>query len=151
MRDFQKAKVYGAEFIFRDMLDRALESPQILLGGSTLVLPPEAKFSAPQTVQAYVNRVLSHPGVVERFGASQVSVRKRKGTTKAHYHMGVIAIPDDNWALRETVILHELAHHFSRGQHGPGFTAAFLELIGAVMGPQAQLVLRILYGDEGVK
>ncbi len=156
MRDFQRSKVYRAEYIFEDLLDRSVENPQITLGGSTLVLPPEAKFSTPATVQTYVDQVLSHPAVVERHGPTQVSVRKRKGVTAAHYQLGEIAVPDDKRSLREFVILHELAHHFTRrggrvSDHGPEFTATLLELVGAVMGVQAQLALRILFGDNGVK
>ncbi len=153
-RDVQRQKVYAAEDRFADLLDKSLDNNSaVFLAGSTLVLPPEAKFSTPATVQAYVDRVLSHRGVVARFGGSKVSVRQRKGVTKAHYHRGVIAVPDVKVYLRETVVLHELAHHFSRDSqpaHGPQFTDTLLELVGAVMGVQAQLALRILYGDNEV-
>ena len=153
--DFQRSKVYNAEFTFRDLLKRAADSPQIEMAGSTFVLPPEALFSSPETVQAYVDRVLVHPAVVERWGRSKISVRKRKGTTKAHYQRRdqTIAVPDSQWALREVVVLHEIAHHFSAfgPSHGPQFVDTLLGLVGAIMGPQAQLVLRILYSEEGVK
>jgi putative metallohydrolase (TIGR04338 family) len=154
-RDYQRSKVYAAEDHFGDLLDRSVENAQIMLAGSTLVLEPEAKFSTPVTVQAYVDRVLSHPAVVARFGPSRVTVRQRKGVTKTvyAYRLREIAVPDTKSALREIVILHELAHHFAGGLagHGPQFTAAFLELVGAVMGVQAQLALRIVYGDGGVE
>ncbi|MEB4210986.1 TIGR04338 family metallohydrolase [Mycobacterium sp. 94-17] len=149
-RDFQRARVYRAEHCFTALLDESVENPQIFMAGSTLVLPPEAKFSTPATVQAYVDRVSNHPTVVDRYGSSRVTVRKRNGVSRAHYQLGEIAVPDAKWALRETVILHELAHHFSRDGHGPQFVGAFLDLIDAAMGVQAQLVLRILFGESGV-
>jgi putative metallohydrolase (TIGR04338 family) len=90
--------------------------------------------------------------VVDRYGSSKVTVRQRKGVTRAHYErgLGTIAVPDDKWALRESVILHELAHHFGGVGHGPEFVDTLLELIRAVMGVQAQLALRVLFGDSGV-
>jgi putative metallohydrolase (TIGR04338 family) len=152
-RDYQREKVYHAERILGQMLDQALENPQIVVSGSTLVLPPEARFSSPETVQAYVDHVLAHPGVVERWGVSAVRVRKRKGARKAHYRLGEIAVPDAKWALRETVILHELSHHLDKGKgaaHGRKFAGTMLTLLGVVMGPETQLLMRILYGDGGV-
>lgn len=156
-RDHQVGKVYASEQIFRDYLELALDNPQVNIAGSTLVLPPQAKFSTAFTAQAYVNRVLSHPGVVERWGKTTVTVRERKGRSDivAHYERDkqVIAVADHGEALCEAVILHELAHHFDTSNgpgHGPGFTATMLELVGMVMGVQAELVLRILYGETGV-
>jgi putative metallohydrolase (TIGR04338 family) len=155
VRDFQKSKVYAAEEGLWWLLDHSVDDPQVVMGGSTLVLSPEAKFSTPEDVQRYVDQVLAHPAVVERFGHSQVSVRKRKGVTKAHYErLGqVIAVPDDKWALRELVVLHELAHHFTLGgaSHGPIFAGTYIDLVGMVMGFQTQLALRILFGDNDVK
>lgn len=154
-RDVQKSKVYAAEDRFGDLLDRSVENPQIMLAGSTLVLPPEAKFSTPITAQSYADRVLNHPAVVARFGPSRVTVRQRKGITKTvyTYRLREIAVPDTKSGLREIVILHELAHHFAGAFacHGPQFTATLLELVGAVMGVHAQLALRICFGDGEVE
>lgn len=150
-RDFQRARVYKAEHCFAALLDKSAENPQIFMAGSTLVLPPEAKFSTPATVQAYVDRALNNAAVIDRYGSSRVTVRKRIGAHSAHYKLGEIAVPDAKWALRETVILHELAHHFSGDGHGPQFVGAYLELIGAAMGVQAQLVLRILFGESDIR
>ena len=47
------------------------------------------------------------------------------------------------WALRELVVLHEVAHHLcdSDPPHGPEFVATFCELAAAVMGPEVAHVL----------
>lgn len=152
MRDSQKAKVYHAEGLMRTMLRNALAGHQTVVFGSAVTLPAEGQFSTPETVQAYVDRVLALPSVVAQYGQTTISVRKRKGNTKAVYHLGVIAVPDDRWALNETVVLHEIAHHFARGhQHGPEFTKTYLNLVGLVMGPEAELALRMLYAQGDVK
>ena len=64
--------------------------------------------------------------------------------------------------MRESVVLHELAHHRAASMldvsmpddatldHGPAFTAAMLELVEAELGPEAALVLRTAYQSNGV-
>lgn len=158
-RDGQRKKVYEAENILARMYDRAVESgnPVVSVNGVTVTLPPEAKFGCVNSIQAYINRVLALPAVRQAFPALSLSVptvRHRQGTTKAHYQMGTIAIPTDragNWAMRELVILHELAHHLSPGaQHGATFAAAELTLFGIVLGPEVELLARMLFADGGV-
>jgi putative metallohydrolase (TIGR04338 family) len=86
-------------------------------------------------------------------------VRPRRGVTAAHYECldgaAVIAVPArrDQWALRELVVLHEIAHHLCDASppHGPEFVAAFCELAGLVMGPEVEHVLRVVYLKEGVR
>jgi putative metallohydrolase (TIGR04338 family) len=157
-RDFQRAKVYAAENILARMYDRAAESgsPEVSLHGVTVTLPPEAKFGCVASVQAYVGRVLAMPSVVAEFGTKAApTVRHRQGTKAAHYQAGTIAVPtsrDGKWALRELVILHELAHHLARGDHhGPRFVSTFITLLGLVLGPEVDLLARMLFTDGGVQ
>ena len=81
-------------------------------------------------------------------------MRARRGETAAHYESGTIAVPDrrDSWALRELVVLHELAHHLAgdAAAHGRDYVATMVELAGCVMGPEAGYVLRVIYAKEGV-
>jgi len=158
MRDSQKSLVYESEFVLRDIYRRAAQSgnPMVEMNGAHVTLPPEARFGNVETIQSYVDRVLQMPSVIEAFGESRrVMVRKRKGVTKAHYSLGEIAIPDtrSQWALREIVVLHELAHHYSpRGAaHGPEFASTFLTLLELVVGPEAALILRMIFADNGVQ
>lgn len=152
-RDTQRARVYAAEQFVRTMFDRAAQhsSRAIDFFGTSLTLPPEARFGSAESVQRYVD------DVVARVGAEPVAVRPRRGVTAAHYELvdgrAVIAVPErDAWALRELVVLHELAHHLSRADppHGPDFVAAYRELCETVMGPEVGLVLRMVYAKEGV-
>jgi putative metallohydrolase (TIGR04338 family) len=161
-RDTQRAKVYAAEQFVRTMFDRAAEhgSQVVDFFGTPLTLPPEGRFASVESIQRYVDMVLDHPEV-QRYWPhlTPITVRARRGVTAAHYEQrgqhAVIAVPDshDRWALRELVVLHEIAHHLSEAQppHGPEFVAAFRTLAGIVMGPEVEHVLRVVHFKEGVR
>lgn len=146
----------------RTMFDRAAErgDPVVQFFGTTLTLPPEARFGSVESVQTYVEDVLSHPAVRARWPAAlPLRVRARRGATAAHYERAgdaaTIAVPEGRsaWALRELVILHEIAHHLTDTDppHGPDFVATFGELAAAVMGAEVAFVLRMVYAKEGVQ
>jgi putative metallohydrolase (TIGR04338 family) len=164
-RDAQRQRLYDAQHILTTMIDHAQESgnPTVSIEGVSLVLPPEARFASLDSIQAYIKQVLAMPSVAERFGKwaqGEITVRERKGHTAAHYegygpHGGTIAVHtgDRNWAMREVVVLHEIAHHFTRNDlpaHGPKFAAALIDLLGLVMGPEAGLALRLLFAQSDV-
>ena len=171
-RDGQRAKVYAAEQFVRTLFDRAHEhgNGTVEFFGANVTLPPEARFASVDSVQRYVDDVLRLPSVRERWpDAEALTVRARRGATAAHYeydgHLATIAVPEQDhspslrsprhttWALRELVVLHEIAHHLCRTEppHGPEFVAAFCELAGTVMGPEVAHVLRVIYAKEGVR
>lgn len=161
-RDVQRSAVYAAEQFVRTLFDRAGErgNRSVEFFGAQLTLPPEARFGSVDAVRRYVDQVLSMPAVAARWpDAGAVAVRARRGVTAAHYEAGeggaVIAVPErqSTWALRELVVLHELAHHLSAAvpPHGPAFTVAFCELAELVMGPEVGHVLRVVYAKEGVR
>jgi putative metallohydrolase (TIGR04338 family) len=154
-RDTQRAKVYAAEEFVRTLFDRAAEHGNNVVEffGTQLTLPPEGRFATVTAVQRYVDEVLAHLGVDR-----PLTVRARRGVTAAHYERSddgaIIAVPDhrSTWALRELVVLHEIAHHLSDAEppHGPEFVATLCELADAVMGPEVAHVLRVVYAKEGV-
>ncbi|QIQ63304.1 hypothetical protein SEA_SETTECANDELA_188 [Mycobacterium phage Settecandela] len=149
-RDHQKSKVYAAEHLLRPMLERAGTPTEV--SGVTLVLEPERRFVGLIEAQIYVHRVLGHPEVIAEFGPSRpVQVVTRRGDAWAHYEAGRIAIhPDSVWALRELVVLHELAHHYApAAYHGKRFTYTFIRLVEIMIGPQAALALRLLLHGQG--
>jgi putative metallohydrolase (TIGR04338 family) len=161
-RDTQRAKVYAAEEFVRTLFDRAGErgNRAVEFFGTNLTLPPEARFSSVETVQRYVDDVLALRSVRERWpGAAPLTVRPRRGLTAAHYKRddggATIAVPErrTSWALRELVVLHEVAHHLCDADppHGPEFIATFCELAEVVMGPEVAHVLRVVYAKEGVR
>jgi putative metallohydrolase (TIGR04338 family) len=162
-RDTQRAKVYAAEEFVRALFDRAAEhgSRVVDFFGTSLTLPPEGRFASAASVQRYVDEVLAHPAVRARWPTvGPLTVRARRGATAAHYERSdddaaAIAVPERRtmWALRELVVLHEIAHHLCDAEppHGQEFVATFCELAGAVMGPEVAHVLRVVYAKEGVR
>jgi putative metallohydrolase (TIGR04338 family) len=159
-RDVQRGKVYAAEEFVRTLFDRAAErgSRAVEFFGTQLTLPPEARFSSVGSVQRYVDDVLALPGVRQRWPAAPLRVRPRRGAAAAHYENrdgdGVIAVPDaGDWALRELVVLHEIAHHLcdARPAHGQEFVATLVALTEMVMGAELGHVLRVVCAKEGVR
>jgi putative metallohydrolase (TIGR04338 family) len=145
------------------LFDRAAEhgSPAVEFFGTRLTLPPEGRFGSVASVQRYVDDVLALASVRRRWpGVSPLRVRSRRAATAAHYEnrdaAGTIAVPDRDtadWALRELVVLHEVAHHLCQAgpPHGPEFVATICELAELVMGPELGHVLRVVYAKEGVR
>lgn len=145
------------------LFDRAAQhsSRTIEFFGTQLTLPPEGRFASIPSVQRYVDDVLALPAVTARWPApGPLSVRARRAATAAHYEnvrgTGVIAVPDRpsaDWAMRELVLLHEIAHHLTPEgpAHGPDFVATLCELAVVVMGPEVGHVLRVVYTKEGVR
>ncbi|MEH3139413.1 MAG: TIGR04338 family metallohydrolase [Mycobacterium kyogaense] len=161
-RDTQRAKVYAAEQFVRTMFDRAAERNTRVVDffGTQLTLPPEARFASVESVQAYVDDVLSLPAVRAAWpDAGALRVRSRRGATAAHFEriddVATIAVPDNGsrWALRELVVLHEIAHHLCDVEpaHGPEFVATLRDLAAAVMGPEVAHVLQVVGASEGVR
>ncbi|GAA5045837.1 TIGR04338 family metallohydrolase [Nocardia callitridis] len=156
-RDSQRAKVYDAEAMVRGVLDRADEfgNRTIEVHGSHLTLPVERRFASVDSVQSYADKVLALNWIRARWARAvvPVRVRARAGTAAAHYESesAVLAVPLHTgataWALRELVILHELAHHLedpslTTAPHGPEFCSRYIELTDGVIGPEAALLLR---------
>jgi putative metallohydrolase (TIGR04338 family) len=129
--------------------------------GAQLTLPPEGRFGSVASVQRYIDDVLALPAVRQHWPElPPVRVRARRAATAAHYEnrggAGVIAVPDRDtadWAMRELVVLHEVAHHLcpARPSHGPEFVATLCTLAELVMGPEVGHVLRVVYAREGVR
>lgn len=170
MRDSRRSSVYDAEQLVRAVFDRADEFGRrtVEIHGSSLTLPVERKFASVESVQAYCDRVLRLNWVAGRWerAAEPVRVRARAGTTAAHYESGsgVLAVPVRGarsarggapWALRELVVLHELAHHLEPrpeavAAHGPEFCGRYVELVEGILGPEAGFLLRITLHDSGI-
>ncbi len=162
-RDSQRSRVYAAEEFVRTLFDRAAEHglSAVDFFGTQLTLPPEGRFGSVASAQRYVDDVLALPTVRRRWpSTAPLRVRPRRAATAAHYEFrdgaGIIAVPDRataDWALRELVVLHELAHHLCQAEppHGPEFVATICELTELVMGPEPGHVLRVVYAKEGVR
>lgn len=154
--DLWKSQVYSAEDQFTSLLNRG---GKIDFFGSTFDLAPQRRFGDLDSVRLYVERACELVSVIYP-GITPPQVRARKGTTRAHYEYTtkLVALPiTDQWALRETVILHECAHHITWiihgtqiAPHGPEFAQVMLHLVQCVMGESAELLLRVGYQEAGV-
>ncbi|MDX6199380.1 MAG: hypothetical protein QOJ79_2531 [Actinomycetota bacterium] len=162
-RDAQRARVYRAEDAWAARLDAARRGAALAtVGGSGVLLPAEMRFGSLSTASSYAESVVALPAVVavaSRLTAPEL--RPRRGLRAAHWEApGVIALPvpahGEPWALRESVLLHELAHHvgerggISTGHRAP-FPAVVLLLVQAVLGEEAAFALRVAYGEENVE
>lgn len=124
------------------------------MAGSCIILPAEVQFGDLEAATTYAQHQLSG------WDVPAVLLRLRKGSSRAHWEApGMIALPIPEhgtpWALREAVLLHELAHHLAFhldavANHGPIFVARMLELVGSALGPEAALALRVDYGEQQV-
>ncbi|MFD3706521.1 TIGR04338 family metallohydrolase [Nocardia sp. NPDC058658] len=163
-RDSQRAKVYDGEQLVRGVFDRAEEFGHrtVDIYGSQLTLPVERRFASVESVQSYVDKVLALNWVRAHWerAAVPVRVRARGGAAAAHYEPAnaVLAVPlhtgSTAWALRELVVLHELAHHLSpdsaEAPHGPEFCTRYVELVDGIIGPEAALLIRTTFAGCGV-
>jgi putative metallohydrolase (TIGR04338 family) len=154
--DSHRAKAYSAEDQFSNLMNRG---GIIEFFDSKLDIPAQKRFANLDSIVTYVQILFTQLNLDLR----PPQVRERKGCAKAHYELSgqVIAIPVSGeaarWALRETVILHECAHHVaskfaSAGEpvHGPTFTASMLLLVQTAFGDQARLLLSAGYLELGV-
>jgi putative metallohydrolase (TIGR04338 family) len=142
--DAYRSAVYSAEDQWSTLLDRG---GRLDFFGTVLDMPMQLRFGDLAAMQTYVNALVPDPP----------RVRVRKGQTRAHYEPEerVIAIPlESTWAARESVLLHETAHHLAyvhndHVQHGAPFTGHMLQLVEHQLGQSAALVLRAGYHESG--
>jgi putative metallohydrolase (TIGR04338 family) len=154
-RDAQRSRVYAGEDAWALRLDAARRGAgQAVVAGSAVVLPAEVRFGTLDAAQDYARHHLKNWQVPD------VSLRERRGQKGAHWESGgtiALPIPEHGtaWALRETVLLHEMAHHLAfhldgAADHGRAYVARMLELVEQVLGPEAALALRVDYAEKGV-
>lgn len=152
-RDGQRSRVYAAEDLWRAQLDAARAGArEVDVAGSRVVLPMELLFGDLAAVRAWLARLEADPAYPH---VAPLTVRARRGAGRAVYAVpGTVALPDTGtaWALRETVVLHEVAHHVAGPPltHGPHFTAAVLRLAALALGAEASFVLGVHYAEREV-
>lgn len=158
-RDVLRSRVYAAEQQVTSALSRAGE--RIDFFGSQLTPPSELAFTTLSDVRTYVASVLADHRVAQIWGyLPPVQVRRRASDSMAHYEYetATIAIPTGSeWAMRELVVLHELAHHVLANSqptvaaHGPEFASAYIQLVSLRIGPEAGLLLTAAFDSCGVE
>lgn len=133
--------------------------------GSRVDVPMQLRFADLDSVQAYVDRVLSEPMVHARYPtAGPITVQESRGCTRALYlpESQVIQLPSELWAGRESVVLHEVSHHLACSAgvererssvrwHGAQFREAMGLVVTCMLGEAAALLLRAGYDAAGVR
>lgn len=157
--DPDQRATYRAEDRFQRWLGSA--RPSVTIDVTTHTPEVEARFVAPADVQRYVDRTLAHlrNGGKDYGGAEQrdVRVRARRGHTRAEYGLGVLSIPSfefgGSWALRESVVLHEIAHHLAApgAGHGAAFRATFIRLLEDIGKPVWAELMHLAFASEGLE
>lgn len=145
--DYGRSAVYAAEDQWSRQLDRG---GVVNYYGSHLSLTQQQTFGSLKEAQAYLRRVCRQ---LEDMGwdIEPPRVRARRGMMAAHYERATrtIALPVQvTWALRESVLLHELTHHIVDGQmpaHGTQYRSTMVEIVSAVMGDEAATLLSAAY------
>jgi len=163
VRDAQRTRVYRAEDAWAGRLDAARRGAAFAtVAGSSVLLPAERRLGSLDAAAGYAGRVLALAPVVEAVGVvAPPALRLRRGVRAAHWEPpGTIALPvpahGEPWALRETVLLHELAHHVAAATgrvvgHRAPFPAVVLLLAEAALGAEAGFALRVEYGEHAVE
>lgn len=171
--DGQRQRVYDAEQRVGDQLDFAARGAStVAVYGSTLTVSGDLRFGSLGTAQRWLDQLRQRGWFAGRWPAAAarpVTLRPRRGQRGAHYEArdggGTVAVPvpgnATGWAMRELVLLHELAHHVvacdldgeasSPPAHGGEFAAVMLELVADVLGPETWLLLAAAYHDGGVE
>lgn len=151
--DRHRGAVYWAE----DQLAKVMSGPsrRVMLDRRVVELPPQRTLGSIAHAQLFVDQVLARPEVVEAYPRrGPVTLSPTRGFRKTSYRgraagAGEIRIPlpdgRGRWALAETVLLHEVAHHLARAPvHGPAFRAALCRLYRLHLGePAAELLTRL--------
>ncbi len=160
-RDQLKQAVYEAEFQVRATMERLRLDPHATVDffGSKLTVVPERSFDDLAQVQSYVDDVIVQWNAHRGSNHPVPHVRQRKSAELAHYEYDtkVIAIPTTvNWAMRELVVLHEVAHHIAMSfdttaPHGPEFAATYVELVALIMGHETSLLLRAAFDGQQIR
>lgn len=159
-RDSRRSRVYEAEHLVHRLFDSADRHGTRLVDfhGSAVTLPVERRFGDLDSVRRYVDAVLALGWVRQRWPGAAVplAVRERLGSSRAEYEPTppTLALPTHRtgsaWALRELVVLHEIAHHLTPGaRHGPDFVDCLVTLVREIVGPEAGFVLGVALHENG--
>ena len=150
--DPHRSAVYAAEDHLRGVLSRG---GTIDFHGSVLDIPLERRFGDIAGVQRYLAAVRQHT-----WGHPQVAeprVIASRATTRATWtEPDTIAVPiRQGWAMRESVALHEYAHHVQfhlsgTTSHDREFCQLLVDLVDNAMGATIALLLRAGLTDAGV-
>jgi putative metallohydrolase (TIGR04338 family) len=155
MADPDQLAVYAAEADFRALLDSAekYENWDYEFYGYKMQLPRERKFADLESIQRYLDMVMELPQVKARWSRETPKVRPRSNGAFAHYEpatnqIAICVMRGERGAMRELLVLHELAHALERDKHGPRWRGALIFLVQECVGHEAAMVLGAFLDQE---
>jgi putative metallohydrolase (TIGR04338 family) len=153
-RDSQRSKLYYAEDRTILHVDQWGTKEQ-----------KDIRFRQFSSIQAFVDSTRK-TDLVKGFGDDlpfeEIFVKRRPTGTRdarclSYSNFSVLELPHAAWSMRQFIVVHELAHHYSKiaieseGGHGPLFATRLVELVGEfISGETADLYLKTFQVD-GVK
>jgi len=151
MRDANRSLVYDVE----DRLTTAMDNNAPLdFYGSRLILGPDRKFGDIASVQRYLRLIRAREwgfgDTPEPIVTAARSERRATWVAPAS-----ITLPEARWALRETTVLHEYAHHVTyhydgESAHSAQFCRRYTELVRNAVGPEAATLLMAGFDQAGL-
>jgi putative metallohydrolase (TIGR04338 family) len=150
--DRDKSAVYAAEDQWTQLMERG---GTVNFFGSMLTMPTQQTFPDIPAVEQYVAEMC------RRFHTRGITVqvptvRARRGFAAAHYEREshTIALPiNAPWSMRESVVIHELAHHLMPedvAAHGEEFRQTMVLAVEIALGPESASVLTMAYHGMGL-
>lgn len=145
-------RVYDVEDYLHQLLDMTSTSEEPVryqFLGSTFILPQERRFASLENVQSYVDGVLALGAVKATWekASDPVRIAVSKYDFRGMYSKGVIYMPRSlDYGMRETFVLHELAHHLSGSNgHSDKFRECYCDLVGTVVSEELAWMMNILF------
>ena len=140
--------VYAADNRLQQMFDMCFKYDNWTINkyGSSFLFPKELWFPTIKEVQEYVDRSMNNPDVFamwpDKF--ARIKVKHSPYVDRGDYSRGVIRLPENDAFLRETAVIHEMAHHFGGNGHSTQFITAYRRLLDVLMAPEVSAVYMIL-------
>lgn len=163
--DVQRQRLYDAEALVAAQLDGAARGRRrVEVAGTIVTLPAELRFGSLVAAGEWAEAIRVAPWFADRYpraAAIPLGVRARRGDRAATYHPpGTIALPTPDlgeaWALRATVVAHEVAHHAVHhdrpgvAAHGAVYAGALWRIVGHAISPEVGLLYAAAFDLHGV-
>lgn len=150
------ARIYRMDERVKTLLDAALERDirVVEIHGSTLYIPLELRFGNIESVQTYIDLTLGKDEIIQRYPKAEIplQVHAMRDNKEPYYRQNKIGLPDHGGgispAMREIVVLHEMAHHLGSSGHSQRFLDAYIDLVEKNMSPSLGLYMRMIYEES---
>lgn len=150
---------YEKENDYIDMCNHAFEyGGSVILQGDRLTLEPNAQFTTGRELVSFVESMVFNPWLCAEFGIipAPSMVVSKKLKKRSHYNpsTATITIAQQKWAMTNSVVLHEFAHHIvsvknmsDNDVHGDTFASVYATLVGIFVSEDNKRALLHILGE----